>query len=207
MSRRGRRFRITLVEILIVVAIMAILAAIMIPAVINVRAEARVGWCMNNVRQLYLGLVVYSDNWNGLFPPYDPIIAMTERDMISDSSGQFNQGLGLLFGPHRTSSVFPEMTDELLACPDQKTPTGLMEKPGTDGQYRMDRNYLGWSFQRGQLHSQPDQLRHRHGADIGFRFGMRQALVSNSRWSLANAWRQEGNSRVCGRRNEGVEVR
>ncbi|HEV2453068.1 MAG TPA: prepilin-type N-terminal cleavage/methylation domain-containing protein [Verrucomicrobiae bacterium] len=54
----------TLVELLVVIAIIAILAALLLPAVSKSEEQARVTQCINNMRQLALGWVIYANDDN-----------------------------------------------------------------------------------------------------------------------------------------------
>lgn len=67
-KRRHRRF--TLIEMLVVVAIIGILAALLMPSLQGALESARQTSCLNNKKQVYLGFVAYAGDHQFL-PPRD----------------------------------------------------------------------------------------------------------------------------------------
>ncbi len=66
----------TLIELLTVITIIAVLAAILLPALSTARDRAQGVFCMNNTRQLTLAWLVYADDHNGRLP-YNLVMTAT----------------------------------------------------------------------------------------------------------------------------------
>ena len=65
--RRGKRF--TLIELLLVVAIIAILASILLPALSKARESTKRVHCINRQKQIGLTMLMYVEDNNGCLPP------------------------------------------------------------------------------------------------------------------------------------------
>jgi len=62
-GRKGRK-GFTLIELLVVIAIIAILAAILFPVFSKARAKALQTTCLSNLKQLGLGMLMYTADWD-----------------------------------------------------------------------------------------------------------------------------------------------
>jgi len=89
----------TLVELLVVIASIAILAALLLPVLSAAKARAQRTVCMNNLRQINLGLRMYADDSNDRRPA---TLGMSYKELMKNYVG--------LKGASSTQ-------DRLFACP------------------------------------------------------------------------------------------
>lgn len=64
-----RQKAFTLIELLTVIAIVGVLVAILIPVISNMKRQAGQSACSSNLRQLFNGTMLYSQEHSGRFMP------------------------------------------------------------------------------------------------------------------------------------------
>ena len=112
------RAAFTLVELLVVISIISLLAALMLPAIGIIKFSVIGTKCLNNQRQIALGVLAYSNDWNGNLPFVSGMPQYTQgkqRNVWGYSCAKSVQG-----------QIFPyTQTMAMARCPaDQKGPTG-----------------------------------------------------------------------------------
>lgn len=112
----GRAF--TLIELLVVITIIAILAALLLPALVRAKDQAKKISCINNLSQLQICWHLYLDDYNQVLAPNDDISTgysneMANMDQLSWCEGQprtdtntANIQAGLLFPYNRQTAIY-----------------------------------------------------------------------------------------------------
>lgn len=81
----------TLIELVLVVAITCALAAMLLPALVRSKAMAKSAQCLSNLRQIGLGMSLYADQSNGLFPESGGLILWDQVDAQTQKTGWLQQ--------------------------------------------------------------------------------------------------------------------
>ena len=90
----------TLIELLIVIAIIALLAAMLLPALNKAKDKAAETKCISNLKQITQGVIAYTMDFHDQMPLarpwFDTSSEIRETAFWSAKKGYDNQGLGLL---------------------------------------------------------------------------------------------------------------
>ena len=117
---RANKKGFTLIELLVVIAIIAILAAILFPVFAQARAAARKTVCLSNLKQIGLGLAMYTQDYDEHLVPY--------QNPGKDSQ-LFDLSWDRLIQPYVKNN-------QVTACPNDLTPgTNVFPKGGTKAVY------------------------------------------------------------------------
>ena len=148
-TRRG----FTLIEILVVIAIIGVLLALLLPALEKVREQANVLRCASNLSQLGVTLAIYSNDHHGQYPRtiYDPAAPLcagtgaSAPNPFGAGGPQANDLTAPLFLLIRLQQMPAKMfnepyTDELNNQPDPA------KDPSTRSNFTDYGNNLGYSY-------------------------------------------------------------
>jgi prepilin-type N-terminal cleavage/methylation domain-containing protein/prepilin-type processing-associated H-X9-DG protein len=87
-----QRHGFTLIELLVVIAIIAILASILFPVFARARENARRASCQSNLKQIGLGVMQYTQDYDEKFPPatYGAITTPTPQTDLSMPGAKYD---------------------------------------------------------------------------------------------------------------------
>lgn len=142
MHRRAfsRSAAFTLIELLVVIAIIAILAAILFPVFAQAREKARQTACLSNVKQIALGVQMYSQDYDELLP-----VAGYNAQCRGRWQWQifpYVKNTQIFTCPNMASAPWVSTTNNNYTCPASGS------RPQTTGMVlgQSDRGGYGWNY-------------------------------------------------------------
>jgi len=122
--RTAMRYRnaFTLVELLMVIAIVSIMAAMLLPTLANIRETARRTVCGGNLRQIGMFCMFYADDFNLWLPPRNPNPNWFSGNILCNPPIFSIHALGFLKRPAKSAQAVPTPTYTEIAdvffCPN-----------------------------------------------------------------------------------------
>lgn len=137
MKRRTLR-GFTLVELLVVIAILGMLVALVIPQMGKAQARAQSVACMNNLRQIGIGVLGYVADNDNAFPMIEPNEDNPVYKPIGDSDKDDPDANEYEVEPLLPALEPYGVTEAVLKCPtDLRRSTSYFKERGTSYQWRI----------------------------------------------------------------------
>ena len=121
----GRNGKFTLVELLTVIAVIAILTALLLPALSKVRGKAQQISCTNNLKTIGQGIILYAGTYDEYWMPYNlgsSKLALSDGEVRAMWHNLWSYTMGNLNSKaEAVETVNKKRTLPMLNCPSSKS--------------------------------------------------------------------------------------
>ncbi|MDO8609352.1 MAG: type II secretion system protein [bacterium] len=197
----------SLIELLVTIAIIALLASMILPTLSNAKLSAKKITCINNLHQLDLSLIMYADDNEQYFPirggnssnkwpaqleTYysDLKILKCPNDLDPKNNGQ-GSNIPSLEAPR--SYIFNGFNDYFKSIPPNNSvvPEGIIKEPSETivfGEKDEDSGHWWMDYWMGDDYQELDQTKHKNGSEYSFADGSTRFLKFGESLDPINLW-------------------
>jgi len=181
------RARFTLIELLIVVAIIGVLASLLLPSMSKARMAAKRAVCASNMKQIFTAETNYISSNDGWITPASiksPGRMISYDDLLADYMGrEMTEAQKNILNLDKDDQDDASIGHQVLVCPNDDTPRG---------ENRFPRSYAGI----GKHHDQDASPGSENYGPMRNNWSMQASRVSDASGTLAFTERHDSNGMV-----------